>query len=142
MGIVESFEDYRSLSKLTFGLFYGFFLVQMLLFYWKVSIKMDGDMVHQWGGLLKALAKAAHYEILPSITMILFAIFTFSYNLAAVLFFLVTIVGDTLIVIGYHRGREGENMLLLGRLATHFSTVVVLLIALFNTCAFGSPEIN
>ena len=138
MGGAESFSDYRSLSKLTLGLVYGFFVVQMLIFYWKNSLKAEGEVVVRWKGPLKHVAKAAHYEIIPSIIMFCVAIYVKSFNISGTFLFLISIIGNTLIILGYHREKEGWGMLLLGRLFTCLSTLGVLGIALFNTFAYGS----
>ena len=139
MGGAESFEDFRSLSKLTLGLICAFFIVQMLIFYWKVGLKAEGEFLQKWEGPLKALAKAAHYEITPSLMIFCISIFVVSFELAGILLFLISIIGDTFIVIGYHRAKEGWSMLMLGRFLTHLSTLGVLILALINTFYFGLP---
>eukprot|EP00826_Nyctotherus_ovalis_P001270 TRINITY_DN10185_c0_g1_i3.p1 TRINITY_DN10185_c0_g1~~TRINITY_DN10185_c0_g1_i3.p1 ORF type:complete len:151 (-),score=28.87 TRINITY_DN10185_c0_g1_i3:639-1091(-) len=142
MGAAESFADFRSLSKLTLGLVYSFFVVQMLIFYWKNSLKAEGEVVVGWKGPLKNIAKAAHYEIIPSLLMFCVAIFVKSFNMSGVFLFFVSIIGNTLIVLGYHREKEGWGMLLLGRLLTHFATLAVLALAFFNAFAYGSVRVE
>ena len=138
MSVTEDFVDFRSLSKLTLGIIYAFFLLQMLIFYWKNSLKAEGEIIRTWGGTLKDIAKAAHYEIIPSGLMFCVAIFTLSFDINAIFMFLVSIIGDTFIILGYHRHREGWEMLLLGRFLTHFSTLSVLGLAFIRTFANGS----
>ncbi len=142
MGITESYEDFRSLGKLAFGVIYAFFILQMLLFYWKSALKSEGEVTYRWGGILKAIAKAAHYEIVPSLTMFLLSIYVFSFEIVGILLFLISIVGYTLIVLGYHRSKEGFTMLLLGRLIAHFSTLAVLIMAMAYAGKFASPLLN
>ncbi len=88
------------------------------------------------------MSKVAHYEIIPIFIMFYFAMFTKSFDLSCLSLFFVAVVGLTFSVIGNYREKEGKCMVIVGRLISTLSTLVMLGISIIRTFQNGDVDGN